>query len=128
MIVCKTADVDAELLAQVKQQLIEYLTKSVIGLASLCFLDYNGEADSVPTDKPQLLWGTSYYQERIFDHVFRVSPTAFLQIHLDMCEVLYSHIINAVKECDVVLDLGCGIGTIGISIRKKMPEIKVIGI
>lgn len=62
MIVCKTADVELELLAQVKQQLIEYLSKSVIGLASLCFLDYNGEADSVPTDKPQLLWGTPYYQ------------------------------------------------------------------
>jgi 16S rRNA G1207 methylase RsmC len=45
-----------------------------------------------------------------------------------MCEVLYSHIINAVKECDVVLDLGCGIGTIGITIRNKMPAIKVIGI
>lgn len=52
MIVCKTANVDADLLAQVKQQLIEYLTKSVIGLVSLCFLDYNGESDSVPTDKP----------------------------------------------------------------------------
>lgn len=28
----------------------------------------------------------------------------------------------------MVLDLGCGIGTIGISIRRKMPKLKVIGI
>lgn len=45
-----------------------------------------------------------------------------------MCEILYSSIIEAVKDCDVVLDLGCGIGTIGISIQKKLPNIKVIGI
>jgi 16S rRNA G1207 methylase RsmC len=45
-----------------------------------------------------------------------------------MCEVLYSHIIQAVQECDVVLDLGCGIGTIGISIQDKLPNIKVVGV
>lgn len=32
------------------------------------------------------------------------------------------------QDCDVVLDLGCGIGTIGISIQKKIPNIKVIGV
>ena len=45
-----------------------------------------------------------------------------------MCEILYSHIIQAVKMCDVVLDLGCGIGTIGISIQDKLPSVKVIGV
>jgi len=28
----------------------------------------------------------------------------------------------------VVLDLGCGIGTIGISIQDKVPNVKVIGV
>lgn len=31
-------------------------------------------------------------------------------------------------DCDVILDLGCGIGTIGISIKKKLPNVKVIGV
>ena len=47
---------------------------------------------------------------------------------MDMCEVLYQRVIDSVKECEVVLDLGCGIGTIGISIMKKNPNVKVIGI
>lgn len=51
-----------------------------------------------------------------------------MQIHIDMCEVLYSEIIKAVSDCDVVLDLGCGIGTIGITIQNKLPNIKVIGV
>ena len=42
--------------------------------------------------------------------------------------MLYEKIIDSVRECDVVLDLGCGIGTIGISIMKKLPNVKVIGI
>lgn len=45
-----------------------------------------------------------------------------------MCEILYSQIIQAVKMCDVVLDLGSGIGTIGISIQDKLPDVKVIGV
>ena len=27
-----------------------------------------------------------------------------------------------------MLDLGCGIGTIGISVMNKLPEVKVIGV
>jgi len=45
-----------------------------------------------------------------------------------MCEILYSKIIEHVKECDIILDLGCGIGTIGISIMKKLENVKVIGV
>ena len=30
--------------------------------------------------------------------------------------------------CDVVLDLGCGIGTIGISIQDQLPNVKVLGV
>ena len=41
---------------------------------------------------------------------------------------MYNHIIQAVKMCDVVLDLGCGIGTIGISIQDKLDNIKVVGV
>lgn len=62
MIVCKTNHVDPELLKAVKAELVEYMKKSLIGLSSLCFLDYNGEADSVPTDKPEVIYGNSYYQ------------------------------------------------------------------
>ena len=49
-----------------------------------------------------------------------MSSAAFLQIHIEMCEVLYGHIIEAVAEADVVLDLGCGIGTIGLSVLDRL--------
>ena len=62
MIVCRTSGIEEDLLAQVKRELVEYMRKCIVGLASLCFLEYNGEGDSVPSVKPQLLYGTPYYQ------------------------------------------------------------------
>ena len=53
------------------------MKKSIRGLVGLCFMSYNGESDSVPTDKPELLYGVSYYEERIFQRVFQVSFGAF---------------------------------------------------
>ena len=38
------------------------MSKSVIGLVGLGMLSYNGEADSVPTEKPEVLFGQAYYQ------------------------------------------------------------------
>lgn len=62
MVVCKTNHVEPELLKTVKAELVEYMKKSLIGLSSLCFLAYNDQADSVPTDKPEVIYGNSYYQ------------------------------------------------------------------
>ena len=85
MVVAKTEGREKEILSKIKEELVEYMKKSVRGLVGLCFLSYNGEADSVPSDKPELLYGTPHYNEIIFGRTFRVSPGAFLQIHIDMC-------------------------------------------
>ena len=49
-----------------------------------------------------------------------------------MCEVLYNKIIDFAAECDVVLDLCCGIGTIGICVKNNIKSadknVTVIGI
>jgi hypothetical protein len=34
---------------------------AIQNLKSLCFLPYNGASDSVPAEKPELLYGTPYY-------------------------------------------------------------------
>lgn len=52
IIVCKTESFDEEKVKKIKFDLVEYLKQCVIGLKSLCFLAYNGEADSIPPEKP----------------------------------------------------------------------------
>ena len=62
IIVCKTEGFDEEKLTNIKNKFTEYLKTCIVGLKSLCFLSYNGEADSIPPEKPELLYGTSFYQ------------------------------------------------------------------
>jgi hypothetical protein len=52
VVVCKTQGVEEKLLLEVKAELTEYMSKSVIGLVGLGLLPYQGEADSVPSLKP----------------------------------------------------------------------------
>lgn len=52
MVVANTEGVDPSLLSEVKQSLVEYMKKTLIGLVGLCFLSYSGEADSIPAEKP----------------------------------------------------------------------------
>jgi tRNA/tmRNA/rRNA uracil-C5-methylase (TrmA/RlmC/RlmD family) len=94
-------------------------------------MGYNGNSDSIPIETPLVLWGNGFYHEKILGNTFRVSSSAFLQGHTEMCETLYSKIIELCAECDVVLDLCCGIGTIGICIKnhfKEKSNVKVVGI
>jgi len=35
---------------------------AIKGLKTLGFLSYNGESDSVPTEKPEILLGPGYYE------------------------------------------------------------------
>ena len=65
-VVVKTEGVNEGILKAVKEELAEYMKKSVRGLVGLCWLSYNGEADSVPSEKPELLYGQPFYQEKIF--------------------------------------------------------------
>jgi tRNA/tmRNA/rRNA uracil-C5-methylase (TrmA/RlmC/RlmD family) len=61
VVVCRTQGVEEKLLGEAKAELTEYMSKSVIGLVGLGLLPYQGEADSVPSEKPELLFGQPYY-------------------------------------------------------------------
>ena len=62
-----------------------------------------------------ILYGNGYIQDKLGNFIFNISPLSFYQINPIQTEKLYSLAINKanlIKE-DTVLDLYCGIGTIG---------------
>lgn len=64
----------------------------------------------------QILYGTGYIKDKLREFIFNISPLSFYQINPIQTEKLYNLAIqkaNLTKE-DIVLDLYCGIGTIGI--------------
>ena len=75
-----------------------------------------------------LVWGKPYIEDILCGKRFRISPLAFYQVNRSAAELLY----NTAKEMldlqkgEALLDLYCGIGTIGLSIAS--PETHLIGI
>lgn len=72
-----------------------------------------------------LLFGTGVITEFLGPYMFMISPASFFQINTKGAELLY----NLVKEqllCqpqDVILDLYCGTGTIGIYLCKEVKQV-----
>ena len=63
----------------------------------------------------QILYGTGYIKDKLGNFIFNISAQSFYQINPIQTEKLYNLAIqkaNLTKK-DIVLDLYCGIGTIG---------------
>lgn len=75
--------------------------------------------------------GRGYITDRLGDFVFKISPMSFYQVNPVQAEALYNIAIekaNIAKD-DVVCDLYCGIGTIGIfasKFAKKVYGIEIV--
>lgn len=76
-------------------------------------------------EKNKVIYGNGYIQDRLGEYTFNVSSNSFYQINPVQTEKLYNLAIdgaNLSKE-DIVLDLYCGIGTIGIFASKYAKKV-----
>jgi len=76
-------------------------------------------------DKNEAIVGRGYITDRLGDFVFKISPMSFYQVNPIQAEALYNIAIeNAnITENDVVCDLYCGVGTIGIFASKYAKKV-----
>lgn len=68
-------------------------------------------------DKP--LAGDTSFIEIINHMLFQVSYDSFFQVNRGICSKLFNLIEQEVKEDETILDLYCGVGTLGINATKK---------
>ena len=85
LVVAADKNIEANKLTTLQSEMIELFKKSIVGLTGMCFMGYNGNSDSIPIEMPLVLWGNGYYHEKILGNTFRVSSSAFLQGHTEMC-------------------------------------------
>jgi 23S rRNA (uracil-5-)-methyltransferase RumA len=112
---------------------LEPLIKNLSNFSCSIYWTLNGQkSDSVLSDKLTLMYGKPFITEKLnvgkVDYFFNISPFSFFQTNSKGAEILYNEVLrllNPSKE-DVLLDLYCGTGTIGISIAKNVK--KVVGI
>ena len=107
-------------------------TKSVVSKFSeieTVLINVNRRRDNVLLgDEYETLYGNGYIEDTLLGYKFKISPASFYQINHKQTERLYSLVssLAAPEKEDTVLDLYCGIGTIGLTMAKKVK--KLIGI
>ena len=75
--------------------------------------------------KNEAIVGRGYITDVLGDYIFKISPMSFYQVNPIQAEALYNIAIekaNITKD-DVVCDLYCGIGTIGIFASKFVKQV-----
>lgn len=108
-----------------KNELAQQLAVQFADITTIC-INYNDENTNVILgDKYEILYGDGYLEDTLLDKKFRISPAAFYQVNHDGCECLYTAVKNLadVKEHERVLDLYCGIGTIGLCAADTAREL-----
>ena len=72
-----------------------------------------------------VLHGDGYIYDLLGDYTFKISPNSFYQVNPVQAEVLYNTAIEMAEfdKDDILFDLYCGIGTIGIFASKYVKKV-----
>lgn len=108
-----------------KQKLIDLLTATDENIKSIV-LNVNREKTNVVLGtKTITLWGENTIEDILCGLRFRISPLSFYQVNPEGTELLYKRAKEyaELKDGDILLDMYCGAGTIGLSMADKAKEI-----
>ena len=72
-----------------------------------------------------VIYGDGFITDKLGEYKFKISPNSFYQINPVQTEVLYNLAIEKanLNKDDVICDLYCGIGTIGIFASKNVKKV-----
>lgn len=108
-----------------EKELVQYLTSKYSQIKSIV-KNYNMKNTNVILgSKNEVIFGSGYIYDILDGYKFKISPLSFYQVNPVQTEILYNTAINYVKDNNhnVLLDLYCGIGTIGIFASKKFKKV-----
>ena len=111
-----------------RENILNYLLEIVPEISTLVYTINQKWNNSLTELEPQTYYGKGYVTEKLGDYYFKISPKSFFQTNTLQAEVLY----NVAKEFaglsgnEIVYDLYCGTGSIGIFLSKHAK--KIIGV
>lgn len=85
----------------------------------------NNKKSNIASGTSKLLYGEECINEKIGDYTFKISANSFFQTNSYQVKTLYDYIIKTAefKKSDIVYDLYCGTGTIGIYLAKNVKHV-----
>ena len=106
-----------------QQCLIDMLRNAVPSLRGI-LLNVNTRRDNVVmSGSSSLLWGEGYVEETLLGKTFRLSADSFFQINPEQTENLYQCAGEFLGKCRNLLELYCGVGSIGICLSAHAEQV-----
>ncbi|RFS23297.1 23S rRNA (uracil(1939)-C(5))-methyltransferase RlmD [Chitinophaga silvatica] len=111
-----------------REALLDHLLKTVPAITTIVYTINPKGNDSIFDLEPKVYYGKGYAEEKLEDFTFKIGPKSFFQTNTYQGEVLYkvTRDFAGLTGNEVVYDLYCGTGSIGIFVSRKAR--KVIGI
>lgn len=103
----------------------EYITSRYPEIKTVV-LNYNmKDTNVILGTENKTIYGQGYIYDVLGDYKFKISPLSFYQVNPIQTEVLYNKALEYAKLTgkETILDLYCGIGTIGIFASKQAKKV-----
>ena len=116
-----TTDDDTSILSKLTNLLKENFNE-VKGIINTIVKPNSGSSVS---DREIILWGQDYIEEKIGKYIYKISSSSFFQTNSKQSEKLYDQILKLakLKGSEIIYDLYCGAGSIGIYLSKYAKKI-----
>jgi 23S rRNA (uracil1939-C5)-methyltransferase len=110
------------------RQLLDFILKQFPQITSLLYTINAKGNDSLTGLSPEVYYGKGYVIEKMDDFQFKIGPKSFFQTNTEQALSLYRVIrdFSGLSGEEIVYDLYCGTGSIGIFVSKLAK--KIIGI
>ncbi len=108
-----------------EQELVKLLTTKFPEIKTIVKNINTKNTNVILGEKNINVYGNGYIEDKLGEYVFKISPMSFYQVNPVQAEVLYNTAIEAAKlnNQDILFDLYCGIGTIGIFASKFVKKV-----
>ncbi|MEP6583706.1 MAG: 23S rRNA (uracil(1939)-C(5))-methyltransferase RlmD [Ginsengibacter sp.] len=111
-----------------REKICNYLLQKIPLITTLVYTINSKWNDSLYELEPKTFYGKGYVMEKLEDFNFKISPKSFFQTNTKQAERLYNIVKDfaALSGKEIVYDLYCGTGSIGIFLSKISK--KIIGV
>ncbi len=108
-----------------EEELVEALRAAESGLVGVLLNVNTADTNVVLGERYRTLWGEDALEETLCGLTFRLSCPSFFQVNRAQTEVLYRKALEfaALTGRETVLDLYCGIGTIGLTMAAHAGQV-----
>ena len=108
-----------------EKELVSHLVEKFPKIKTIVKNINNKNTNVILGNKNIILYGDGYIEDKLGEFTFKISPMSFYQINPIQTEKLYNLAIQKAELTgnEIIFDLYCGIGTIGIFASKHVRQV-----